>query len=73
MEFTVRQIAAFLGGEIIGDHDLKINNVSKIEEGKPGTLSFLANPKYESFIYETKSSVVLVNRDLSLREQSMQR
>ena len=63
MEFTVRQIAAFLGGEIIGDHDLKINNVSKIEEGKPGTLSFLANPKYESFIYETKSSAVLVNRD----------
>lgn len=63
MEFTVRQIAAFLGGEVIGDHDLKINNVSKIEEGKPNTLSFLANPKYESFIYKTKSSVVLVNRN----------
>lgn len=63
MEFTARQIAAFLGGEVIGDHNVIINNVSKIEEGKPGTLSFLANPKYEPYIYDTQSSVVLVNRD----------
>lgn len=62
MEFTARQIASFLGGEVIGDLDAKVNNVSKIEEGKPGTLSFLSNPKYEPFIYETQSSVVLVNR-----------
>lgn len=62
MEFTARQIATFLGGEVIGDLDTKINNVSKIEEGKPGTISFLANPKYEPFIYDTQSSVVLVNR-----------
>lgn len=62
MDFTAHQIAAFLGGEIVGDHDVIINNVSKIEEGKPGTLSFLANPKYNSYLYETEASVVLVNR-----------
>lgn len=62
MEFTVREIASVLGGEVIGDSDIKINNVSKIEEGIPGTLTFLANPKYNSFIYETKASVVLVNK-----------
>jgi UDP-3-O-[3-hydroxymyristoyl] glucosamine N-acyltransferase len=61
MEFTVFEIAGFLKGEIIGDSTLKINNVSKIEEGKPGTLSFLANSKYEHYIYDTQASVVLVN------------
>ncbi|MBN1767010.1 MAG: UDP-3-O-(3-hydroxymyristoyl)glucosamine N-acyltransferase [Prolixibacteraceae bacterium] len=62
MEFTVREIAAFLKGEVVGNQDITINNVSKIEEGKPGTLTFLANPKYNAFIYETKADVVLVNR-----------
>jgi UDP-3-O-[3-hydroxymyristoyl] glucosamine N-acyltransferase len=61
MEFTVLEIASFLNGEIIGDKTLRINNVSKIEEGKPGTLSFLANAKYDHYIYDTKASVVLVN------------
>lgn len=62
MEFTVREIAAFLKGEVVGNQDITINNVSKIEDGKPGTLTFLANPKYNAFIYETKADVVLVNR-----------
>jgi len=62
MEFTARQIAAFLNGEIEGDPEIKVNSVSKIEEGKEGSLSFLANPKYEKYIYETSSSIVLVNR-----------
>jgi len=61
MEFTAFEIATFLNGEIIGDPTLKINNVSKIEEGKPGTLTFLANLKYDHFIYDTQASVVLVN------------
>jgi UDP-3-O-[3-hydroxymyristoyl] glucosamine N-acyltransferase len=61
MEITVLEIANFLKGEIIGDPTLKINNVSKIEEGKPGTLSFLSNTKYEQYIYDTGASVVLVN------------
>jgi len=65
MEFTARQIAIFLGGEVVGDMEIKINNVSKIEDGKPGTLTFLANPKYNEYIYTTKASVVLVNRSFT--------
>jgi UDP-3-O-[3-hydroxymyristoyl] glucosamine N-acyltransferase len=63
MDFKATEIATFLNGEIIGDGEIKISNVSKIEEGKPGTLAFLANIKYESFIYTTKASVVLVNKN----------
>jgi UDP-3-O-[3-hydroxymyristoyl] glucosamine N-acyltransferase len=62
MEFTAATVAGFLKGEIEGDPDIKINTVAKIEEGQSGALSFLANPKYEHYIYTTKSSVVLVNR-----------
>jgi len=62
MEFTAKQIATFLNGEIEGNCDVKINTISKIEEGKKGSLSFLANPKYEKYIYDTESSVILVNR-----------
>lgn len=63
MEFSAQQIADFLRGEIIGDTQIKVNNLSKIEEGTPGTLTFLANPKYTAYIYTTKASIVLVNRD----------
>ena len=63
MVFSAKQIADFLGGTIEGDADVKVGNFSKIEEGKPGTLSFLANLKYSSFIYDTNSSIVLVSND----------
>jgi len=63
MEFTAETIAGFLKGEIAGDPQVKVNNVARIEEGFPGALSFLANPKYEQYIYTTQSSVVLVNSD----------
>jgi len=63
MEFTVASIAEFLKGEITGDPEIKVNTIAKIEEGHKGALSFLANPKYEHFIYSTESSVVLVNKD----------
>ena len=63
MEFTAEQIAGLLNGEIVGQANIKINNISKIEEGKEGTLAFLANPKYTPYIYSTKASVVLVNKD----------
>ena len=63
MEFTAATIAGFLKGEIEGDPDIKVNTIAKIEEGHEGALSFLANPKYESFIYITGSSIVLVNKD----------
>jgi UDP-3-O-[3-hydroxymyristoyl] glucosamine N-acyltransferase len=62
MEFTAATIAGFLKGEIEGNPDIKVNTIAKIEEGQSGALSFLANPKYEHYIYETKSSVVLVNK-----------
>jgi UDP-3-O-[3-hydroxymyristoyl] glucosamine N-acyltransferase len=62
MEFTAAAIASFLKGEIDGDPEVKVNTVAKIEEGFNGALSFLANPKYEHYIYSTKSSVVLVNK-----------
>lgn len=61
MQFSAGQIATLLGGELQGDPDLLINNIAKIEEGRAGCISFLANPKYEPFIYTTGSSVVLVS------------
>ncbi len=63
MEFSAQQIAELLQGEIIGNSEIKVHTISKIEEGKPGSLSFLANPKYTKYIYDTKASVVLVNKD----------
>lgn len=69
MDFKATEIAAFLNGEIVGNGDVKVSNVSKIEEGKPGTLAFLANVKYESFIYTTEASVVLVNKNFIPKEK----
>jgi len=63
MEFTAATIAGFLKGEIEGDPDIKVNTIARIEEGQKGALSFLANPKYEHYIYTSGSSIVLVNRD----------
>ncbi len=71
MEFTAQQIADYLQGEIQGDPSVKVNDFSKIEEGKPGTLSFLSNPKYSSFIYDSQASIVLVNKDF-LPEKEVQ-
>jgi UDP-3-O-[3-hydroxymyristoyl] glucosamine N-acyltransferase len=62
MEFTAEAIAGFLKGEIEGNPETKVSTVAKIEEGHIGALSFLANPKYEHYIYSTKSSIVLVNK-----------
>ena len=62
MEFTASTIAGFLNGEIEGYPEIKVNTIAKIEEGHEGALSFLANPKYEHYIYQTKSSIVLVNK-----------
>lgn len=63
MEFNAATIARFLKGEIVGDPETRVNTFAKIEEGHAGALSFLANPKYEQYLYSTKSSIVLVNRD----------
>ena len=63
MEFTAKQIAAYIGGEIVGDENATVSTFAKIEEGMPGALSFLSNPKYTAYIYDTLSSIVLVNSD----------
>ncbi|MBI5219068.1 MAG: UDP-3-O-(3-hydroxymyristoyl)glucosamine N-acyltransferase [Bacteroidia bacterium] len=63
MEFTAKTIAEFLQGEIEGDPEVKVTKIAKIEEGMPGALTFLANPLYTPYIYSTKASIVLVNKD----------
>lgn len=63
MNFTAAQIASYLNGTVEGDPEAKVSTFNKIEEGKPGGISFLANPKYTSYIYTSRASVVLVNRD----------
>ncbi|NBC82685.1 MAG: UDP-3-O-(3-hydroxymyristoyl)glucosamine N-acyltransferase [Bacteroidetes bacterium] len=69
MEFTAKVIADFLNGDIEGNPDEAVTNVSKIEEGTKGTLAFLANPKYEKYLYDTEASIVLINRDLRLQKE----
>ena len=69
MDFKVTDIAKFLNGEVVGNEYIKVSNVSKIEEGKPGTLAFLANLKYEHFLYTTNASVVLVNKSFVPKEK----
>ena len=63
MNFTATIIADFLKGTVEGNPEASVNDVTKIEEGRSGTLSFLANPKYEKFIYDTQSTIVIVNKD----------
>lgn len=63
MEFTAKQIADYLHGCVEGNPDVRLSDISKIEEGRPGTLTFLSNPKYTHFIYQTKASACLVNKD----------
>ncbi|MBU2996195.1 UDP-3-O-(3-hydroxymyristoyl)glucosamine N-acyltransferase [Cellulophaga baltica] len=63
MKFTASQIAGILEGDIDGDPEITVNKLAKIEEGEQGSLTFLANPKYKSHIYTTKSSITIVNKD----------
>jgi UDP-3-O-[3-hydroxymyristoyl] glucosamine N-acyltransferase len=69
MKFTVGQIAEILGAEIEGDKNSSIGNVAKIEEAKSGDIAFLSNPKYESFLYTTSASAVIVRKDLKLKSK----
>jgi UDP-3-O-[3-hydroxymyristoyl] glucosamine N-acyltransferase len=68
MEFSAQNIADILKGKVEGNPDTKVFDVSKIEEGHPGTLCFLANPKYEKYLYTTGASVVIVNDSLQPSE-----
>ena len=68
MEFTAKQIAEFVEGRIEGNENATVSTFTKIEEGKEGALSFLSNPKYTHYIYDTKSSIVLINEDVELEK-----
>ena len=68
MEFTAKQIAELIQGRVEGDENAIVNTFAKIEEGVPGAISFLSNPKYTHYIYETKSSVVLINEGVELEK-----
>ena len=68
MEFTAKQIAQFIQGKIEGDENATVNTFSKIEEGKPGAITFLSNPKYTHFIYNTQASIVIVNEDVEFEQ-----
>ena len=63
MEFSAKQIAEYVQGTVVGNENATVHTFAKIEEGIPGALSFLSNPKYIQYIYETQSSIVLVNKD----------
>ena len=66
MQFTAKQIAEFIGGRVEGNEQATVSTFAKIEEATEGTITFLSNPKYTSYIYDTKASIVLVNDDLEL-------
>ncbi len=69
MEFSAEQIAGILNGDIQGNPNVVVNDLSKIEEGKTGTLSFLSNPKYEEYIYKTESSICIVNKTFEQQKE----
>ena len=68
MEFTAKQIAEFVQGKVEGDEQVAVHSFAKIEEGAKGAISFLSNPKYIHYIYETQSSIVLINDDVVLEK-----
>jgi UDP-3-O-[3-hydroxymyristoyl] glucosamine N-acyltransferase len=69
MQFTAKQIADFIGGRVEGNEQATVSTFAKIEEAGEGAITFLSNPKYTSYIYETKASIVLVNDDLELEQE----
>ena len=65
MNFTAEMIAGFLGGEVAGDKSAAVHTVSSIEEGKPGSLAYLTDPKYEKYVYTSQASIILVNKSFT--------
>ena len=70
MEFSAKQIAEYIQGIIVGDENATVHTFAKIEEGVPGAISFLSNPKYTHYIYDTQSTIVLVNKRFRSRARS---
>ncbi|WP_416442092.1 UDP-3-O-(3-hydroxymyristoyl)glucosamine N-acyltransferase [Leeuwenhoekiella sp. A16] len=69
MKFTAAQIAGILEGTVEGNADAEVSMLSKIEEGKQGSLTFLANPKYTPYIYTTQASITIVDRDFQVEQE----
>ncbi len=69
MEFSAKQIAEYIQGIVVGDENAVVHTFAKIEEGVPGAISFLSNPKYTPYIYDTQSSIVLVNKDFEPEQE----
>ena len=69
MKFTAQMIASLLTGEVVGDRNASIHTISSIEGGKEGGLAYLSNPRFEQYLYTTKCSVVLVERDFEPKEK----
>jgi UDP-3-O-[3-hydroxymyristoyl] glucosamine N-acyltransferase len=69
MVFTASQIAGILEGEVDGNPEVAVHKLAKIEEGEKGSLTFLANPKYTPYIYTTKASITIVNKDFTPEQQ----
>lgn len=69
MEFTLQQIALMLGGELRGNGQQKVNMLGKIQDAKAGQIAFLANPKYEQYIYTTQATAVIVSRDFQAKKE----
>ena len=68
MEFSAKQIAQFIQGRIEGNENATVNTFAKIEEGVKGAISFLANPKYIHYLYDTKSTIVLVDEQIEIEK-----
>ena len=68
MQFNAAQIALLVNGKLEGDTSVSVSSFGKIEEAKPGQLSFLANPKYEEYLYQTKASIIIINESLELKQ-----
>ena len=68
MELTAGQIAEILGGEVDGDKEAKVTTFARIESGKPGAISFYANPKYEEYVYTSKASIIIANKSFKSKK-----
>ena len=68
MEFSAKQIASFINGRVEGNENATVNSFAKIEEGKKGAISFLSNPKYIHYIYDTESTIVLIDSNMEIEK-----
>src|SRR5256885_10794300 len=68
MQFSAAQIAALINGKLEGDPEVLVNSFGKIEEAQNGQLAFLANPKYEEYLYSTKASIIIISDTQELKQ-----